>query len=306
VTALPPPPGRPRRRRAAALLLVLVLGVALAWALPATAPAATATSPATKSPPTSAFPASAPTAAPPDRVLGLISLPQVFGMGPCDTFTPVPVGLFAEPDSTMVRGTIVVDVPWTFHDGGGCEGLSVKVRSADAAVPLDLPTLEAGYEEPAAIVLEHRGAWFRIRLHEGSAWMHAGPDNAFLPLERLIEDGLTYVANPGGATLASAPGSPNEFGVRDAPDAPGSPGTPAAPGAPRESRESREPRVLEAWDPVDVLETRWVEGHLWVRVAVLSHSVCDSLDEPTRIAEGWIPAHAPDGEPTVWFHSRGC
>jgi len=287
VTALPPLPGRPRRRRAAALLLVL--GVALAWALPATAPAATATSPAT-----SAFPASAPTAAPPDRVLGLISLPQVFGMGPCDTFTPVAVGLFAEPDSTVVQGSIVVEVPWTFHDGGGCEGLSVKVRSADAAVPLDLPTLEAGYEEPAAIVLEHRGAWFRIRLHEGSAWMHAGPDNAFLPLERLIEDGLTYVANPGGATLASAPGSLNEAGA------------PAPPGAPAASRESREARELGAWDPVDVLQTRWVEGDLWVRVAVLSHSVCDSLDEPTRIAEGWLPAHAPDGEPTVWFYSRGC
>jgi hypothetical protein len=283
-------------------------------ALPATSAfPATATLPSTSAfpstatlPATSAFPASAPTVAPPDRVLGLISLPQVFGMGPCDTFTPVPVGLFAEPDSSVVRGTIVVEVPWTFHDGGGCEGLSVKVRSPDAAAPLDLPTLEAGYEEPAAIVLEHRGSWFRIRLHEGSAWMHAGPDNAFLPLERLIEDGLTYVANPAGATLASAPGSPNEAGVRDppgAPCAPGTPGTPDPPGAPRESHESR---ALETWDPVEVLETRWVEGDLWVRVAVLSHSVCDSLDEPTRIAEGWLPAHAPDGEPTIWFYSRGC
>jgi len=43
-------------------------------------------------------------------------------------------------------------------------------------------------------------------------------------------------------------------------------------------------------------------------VEVLSHSLCTAAagGPPETVAEGWLPAHAGNGEPTVWFASRGC
>jgi hypothetical protein len=57
---------------------------------------------------------------------------------------------------------------------------------------------------------------------------------------------------------------------------------------------------------VRVVEFRRVDDRLWVRVEVLSHSICESTQEPAITARGWMRAHAPSGEPTIWFYSRGC
>ena len=51
---------------------------------------------------------------------------------------------------------------------------------------------------------------------------------------------------------------------------------------------------------------REVRGVSWIKVQVMSHSICEEGDPPTIKATGWMAAHAPSGEPTVWFSPNGC
>ena len=62
-----------------------------------------------------------------DRVIGLLSLPEVFGDFPCDEFAPEEITLYRAPDSNETVGWIRVETYWTFHAIGGCEGLRVSV-----------------------------------------------------------------------------------------------------------------------------------------------------------------------------------
>lgn len=81
----------------------------------------------------------------------------------------------------------------------------------------ELPTEEYEYEAPAAIVLEQRGRWVRIRLSDRTVWIHASERNEFFALEDLVKDTLTTVRTnewdgrisetPGGA-LVRPPGDP--------------------------------------------------------------------------------------------------
>ena len=87
-----------------------------------------------------------------ERVIGLLALPEVFGRGACDRFTPRPVELRATPQGPVVA-TVIVVKPWTHHSNGGCEGLEVGVRAPRAATVQTLPTMEYAYEEPGAVVL---------------------------------------------------------------------------------------------------------------------------------------------------------
>ena len=143
----------------------------------------------------------------------------------------------------------------------------------------ELPTEEYDYEAPAAIVLQRRDRWYKVRLSDGTAWLRASDRDQFFPLERLLTESLTYLADDSNARLRSAPGVA-------APNADGGP--------------------FAAGMPVQVREFRRVASDLWVNVQVLSHSICESSREPTVTAEGWLPAHVPSGAPTIWFSSRGC
>ena len=69
-----------------------------------------------------------PVASAQSRVLGLVSLPQVFGEHACATYTPSEIIVYAEPDSTRSLGVIRVGQPGTMHENGGCEGLRVVVH----------------------------------------------------------------------------------------------------------------------------------------------------------------------------------
>src|SRR5688572_32128021 len=81
-----------------------------------------------------------------ERVIGLLALPEVFGRGACDRFTPRPVELRATPQGPVV-GTVIVVKPWTHHSNGGCEGLEVAVRVPRAATVKPLPNMEYADEE---------------------------------------------------------------------------------------------------------------------------------------------------------------
>ena len=113
-----------------------------------------------------------------ERVVGLLALPEVFGRGACDRFTPRPLELRATPQGPVV-GTVLVVKPWTHHSNGGCEGLEVGVRAPLAATVQQLPTMEYAYEKPGAVVLGRRGKWLRVRLNVGSAWLEASAQDKF-------------------------------------------------------------------------------------------------------------------------------
>ena len=210
-----------------------------------------------------------------ERVIGLLALPQVFGRGACDRYSPQPVPVRAQPRGPVI-GSIVVATPWTFEADGGCSGLHVVVRMSGAP-DVELPTREYGYEEPGAVVVDTRDGWFKVRLGTGSGWVQA-TGAEFYSLERLYEGREAHLTEQWDQRLA---------------------GTPAGAARVAPASGDREP-------PVHVRRTSRVNGALWLLVDVLNESFCIEGREPKVVASGWVPAHGASGEPTVWFASRGC
>lgn len=215
-----------------------------------------------------------------DKVLGLLVLPEVFGYGPCQQFETAAISLHDAPGMAAPIGSIAVDHHWSFAPHGGCEGLKVSVHSGSSRA--ELPTLEYANESPAAIVLAEQDGWFKVRLGAGSAWLRASRHDRFMPLQDLFSEYPTLTALTAahhGALLAT-------------------PGAEAPAGKP----------LLPAGTPVRVLEIRNHGDETWLQVAVMSHSVCDieRSGPPEVVGLGWVAAHAPSGEPAVWFSSRGC
>lgn len=215
-----------------------------------------------------------------DRVLGLLKLPEVFSTGPCVPFFPRTVTLYDVPDGKTI-GTVEVDQNWSFAPHGGCEGLDVRVHRGNERV--ELPTREFDYEAPAAIVIDRRNSWFKIRLEgKASAWVRSEATGRFLTLEALLEEfiDLTFIADTSIRELMTAPNtSSNSGGV-----------------------------AVKAGQPVRVIETSRAGDRLWLHVEVYSHSLCTAATDgpPDTIGRGWLPAHGTGGEPVVWFASRGC
>lgn len=215
-----------------------------------------------------------------DRVIGLLSLPEVFGGRECAPFDPSEIALHGSPNDAKAIGSIEVDQNWSFAPHGGCEGLEVRVhKGADKE---ELPTREFDYERPGAIVVDQKEGWFKIRLHDGAAWLKASVVDQFMPLSDLFEEftGVTEISKSFSGRLANAPGVVNgPIMMRLAPN-----------------------------QPVRVLEIRESGGRPWVHVEVLSNSACTAGNDgpPEVISNGWLPLHDQKGEPTVWFSSRGC
>ena len=209
-----------------------------------------------------------------------MSLPEVFGARQCAPFDPEEIALHASPKDAKPIAFIRVDQNWSFAPHGGCEGLKVSVHQG--AQRRELPTLEFDYEMPGAIVLEQRDRWFKVRLASGSGWIDASPVDRFMPLSELFEEfvGVTAIAKSYSGRLVMAPGRPVD---------------------------QSSPRVTGS-QPARVIEVRYVFGQAWVQVELFDHSICTAANNgpPETVATGWMPMHMPDGEPTIWFSSRGC
>jgi hypothetical protein len=209
-----------------------------------------------------------------------LALPEIFGSRQCAPFEPGEVALHASPNDARAIAFIRVDRNWSFAPHGGCDGLEVSIHRGEQHE--DLPTLEYDYEMPAAIVLEHRGGWFKIRLKDKPAWIKASVVDHFMPLSELFEEfvGVTSISEGFTGRLSSEPGIVNGPIM---------------------------PRVAPG-QAVRVIEMREARGQQWVHVEVLSHSACNAANDgpPQTVAMGWLPMHDGDGAPTVWFSSRGC
>src|SRR5690349_19132935 len=101
-------------------------------------------------------------------------------------FTAEDIPLHAAPNDGKTIAVIRMDRPWSFAPHGGCDGLQVRVHEGDTRH--ELPTLEYDYEMPAAIVLDHREGWYKVRLQDRSAWLKASPVDRFMPLKDLYEE----------------------------------------------------------------------------------------------------------------------
>lgn len=209
-------------------------------------------------------------------LIGLLTLPQVFGDGPCERFTPAPIPVFERVNGASV-GEIRVRTYWTFTDPGSCEGLVVHARLG-AHPPAPLPTLEYGYETPAAIVVERQGEWFKLATGHGVGWIRANASNRYYPYDELVRDGLSYLTADWDGELH------------------------ASPGGRRVSRPALTPET-----GVDVLDRRRVAGELWLLVQTGRAECAPAPDAlPPVIVKGWIRAHGHRRAPAVWFYSRGC
>lgn len=213
-----------------------------------------------------------------EQVLGLLTLPSVFGDEPCDHASTDEIRLYAAPATGPAIGSIKVDSPWTFHSGGGCSGLTVNVHRSGRSQVDPLPTREFAYENPAAIVVDRQNSWYKIQLVDGAAWVQATRRSEFLPLDRLFGDRLTYLTEEWDGRLAATAGGSLRGDVRT-------------------DLSERAVRVTEV---------RRTPAGIWIHVDVLEASPCDSSAEPRVTSQGWVPAHAVSGELTVWFYSRGC
>jgi len=217
-----------------------------------------------------------------DQLIGLLTLPEVFGREACDKFQPQEVALYAAPFADERIGWIRVDKDTEFHAAGGCTGPEVKVHRVGGGGVSDFPAMEYAYEKPAAVVLERRDRWFKVRLRDGSGWLRASERDEFHSLEALLTDGLLHLTDNFDGNLREGPGSTRSAGT------------------------TRLEIDALAPPPVRTIEFRHVDGQLWVHVEVLSHSICGSCEPATVIRRGWLPAHDNAGEPTIWFYSRGC
>ena len=222
--------------------------------------------------------ASVSTAAAQDQVIGLLTLPGIFGSEPCERSSGDTVRLVDSPNTNRTVATIRVDVPWTLHPAGGCEGRVVGVHRVGEADAQPLPTREFAADQPAAIVTDRRQRWFRLRLADGSAWVQQPGRAEFLPLDRLVMRGLTYLTEEWDGRIAATAGGPLR-------------------GTSRADLSERAVRVTG---------TRRTAAGFWLEVDLLDASICETGREPTVIGHGWVPAHATSGEPNVWFHPRGC
>ena len=213
----------------------------------------------------------------PERIIGLLDLPGIVagGCGPAPTRATAAV--FNKPTGNGPRaGTIY----WYEEADRACDLMIER----PGGIKEQLPTLESGYEIPAAIVYERRGPWFRIRLKVGSVWIrHADPED-FLSYPEVLAQKLPDILQGWDGTLRAAP-SPS------GPIAPLSAGWRA---------------LLDRSLSAEYLGSQKVGNDLWIHVRLAAKAACDHTYEGVTDVAGWIPAYRPNGTPTMWFASRGC
>lgn len=213
----------------------------------------------------------------PERLIGLLDLDDIVqgGCGPAPNRATA--RLFAAPSET---GPSVGMLYW--HEVPNVECALMFERTG--GVKEVVPTLESGYEIPAAIVFEQRGSWFRIRLAQGSAWIRRIDASDFLPYPEMLKEQLAYVRNEWDGTLRATPSHSGKV-------------TPLTKGW---------SELLDRAPSIEYLGSRRVGGELWVHIKLVTESICrDELKDMTPVS-GWLPAYRPNRAPSLWFSSRGC
>jgi hypothetical protein len=212
-----------------------------------------------------------------ERVVGLVSLPEVFGNEPCQIFTPKPISVYKEANERYLIGFINTTQNWTFPKEGGCLGLKVEfcpnLKSQKKAI---LPTLGYAYEREGAVVLEKKGKWVRIKTHLGSGWFLLSDRNKYFPIDSLLAQSTSYLTDDWDENIYDSP-----LG---------------------NSKKSE----LKHGSSVKILKSMNVNGAIWFQIKFPVADNCGSTDTTIRPGIGWIPAHSKENRLTMWFNSGGC
>ena len=213
----------------------------------------------------------------PERLIGLLDSPDIV-MGGCG---PAPARAtaraFSEPSQ---KGPVVGTIYWREEGDTFC-GLMLE---RTGGVREQIPTMESGYEIPAAIVYERRGPWFRIRLAGGSAWIMRNAADDFLAYPEMLGEHLANIPQGWDGVLREKPGTastvkPLTSGWR---------------------------ALLDRGLSVEYLGSQRVGNDLWIHIRLAAKAACDQTYEGVTDVEGWIPAYRSNRSPSLWFSSRGC
>lgn len=211
--------------------------------------------------------------------IGLVLLPEVLGPGGCAPFTPKDLPVQSLPDR-IGRSLLTLHAAPAApaQPAGGCAPARARVSPQGSRNGPELPTIEASYDQPAAIVLERRQRWYRIALPADSGWIRIEDSRRFIPLTQLLSGGMAYLRRGALLPLAAEPGRPV-----------------AGPA-----------RTLDEDVPARVVSTRTLDGILWLQVDTRGAQACGTPAVATLA--GWVPLHDQrrQGVPSVWFHPRGC
>jgi len=213
----------------------------------------------------------------PERLIGLLDLPDIVAGGCGAAPNRATTRAFATPS---LNGRNVGTIYWREERDVVCELMIQRAEGVNEGIP----TLESGYEIPAAVVFEQRGPWFRIRLKEGSAWIRRTDPEDFLPFPEILRDNLAHTMPTWDGTLRATPGLSGRI-------------TPLSPGW-----KALTDRPLS----VQYLGSRRVGNDIWLRIRLAAKGPCDQTYENVTDVEGWIPAYHADRTPLAWFSSRGC
>ena len=212
-------------------------------------------------------------AQPGDHVIGLLSLRQVEGPL-CGAPPPAEIALYAKPEPADPIGWIRADRhPASDSD---CYRAILSVRWRANGRLQVLPTEEYEEDEPlAAIVVEQRHRWFKVRVPGGAAWLRASDGDEYFSLQQLLAKRPAYLTEAWNGTLAKAAGG-------------------------RGMAAGLERRYI----PVRFVESRDFRGALWLKIELMSHTLYEADEPPRVVGTGWVPAHDRAGKPVVWFNSR--
>lgn len=214
----------------------------------------------------------------PERLAGLLDLPAIIQYGCGGPVKRDTARVFATPSE---EGAHVGTVYMRDEGDAGC---GLMLERADGRKET-IPTMESGYEIPAAMVYERRGTWFRIRLAKGSAWIRHTSVDDFLPYPDLLRSKLSFIPQGWDGVLREGAGSAHKVVP-----------------LPREWAE-----LLDRGLDIDYLGSRRVGGELWVRVRLSSGpESCGATPKELPRVSGWMPAYRKSRTPSLWFASRGC
>ena len=211
----------------------------------------------------------------PERLVGLLDLHDVVRGGCGEPVERTTARVFRTPAENGDVGRLY----WQHSTDAVC-GLMFENAQGDKE---EVPTLESGYEVPAAIVYERRGSWFRIRLPNGSSWIRRTDPEEFLPYPDLLRENLAHMLPGWDGTLRETPNMSGKI-------------RPLTPGW---------HELLERQPSVEYLGSRRVGKDLWIHVKLLTETCDEKLEGMTPVT-GWVPAYRPNRAPSVWFSSRGC
>lgn len=175
---------------------------------------------------------------------------------------------------------------------------STKSNRADLFIS-DFLLIETDYEQAHIVVFEKDGDWVQVQSKGDLVWLKMAPRDNFYSYPDLLREGLTFL-------------TVSRLSYSERPDAP-----------PKDivfnSAMQTSPTDARYWTPdVEIVDVRLERpngsiGSADVRDSLLKIRITNQrhCGEPKRemevvILEGWIAAYQPNGNASVWFHSRGC